>query len=133
MTRTYFDTSALRHALLATAHSERVRREIEAEQSVCTTSDIATTELHRLASRYPGLTTAAVDDLLGRVDLVPISPDQLRAAGLLPDVPSGTPLRSLDAVHIQAALDAGATAFVTSDQRQARAAEAVGLRVELLS
>ncbi|MCW2674937.1 MAG: hypothetical protein JWP14_3526, partial [Frankiales bacterium] len=62
-----------------------------------------------------------------------ITPDQLRRAGLLPDQPPGIQLRSLDALHLQAAIDFGATEFVTSDRRQAEAAKALRLKVRYLS
>ncbi|SEN94791.1 PIN domain-containing protein [Cryobacterium luteum] len=48
-----------------------------------------------------------------------------REAGLL----TGASLRSLDALHIAAALQASANEFITYDPRQQAAAEAVGLRL----
>lgn len=133
MTRTYFDTSALRHALVDTPHNHQVRTTIDRADAVALTSAVTVTELLRVGTRYPELVAAHVEDLLARLSLVPVTLDQLRAAGLLPDVPAGTPLRSLDAIHIQAALDTEATIFLTSDVRQSRAAAALGLRTEVLA
>ncbi|TFC27292.1 PIN domain-containing protein [Cryobacterium sp. TMT1-3] len=48
-----------------------------------------------------------------------------REAGLL----TGASLRSLDALHIAAALQAEANEFITYDARQQAAAKAVGLRL----
>lgn len=45
--------------------------------------------------------------------------------GTLPDLP----LRSLDALHLAAARNAGATEFATSDRTQAEAARALGFAV----
>ena len=95
-------------------------------------SQIAVTELHRTALALPGVSAAEVDAVLDKVSLVALTPDQLRRAGLLPPLPAGAQLRSLDAIHIQAALDIGATEFVTSDKRQAKAAKAAGLTVTVV-
>lgn len=132
MTRCYLDTSALRHLLVQHPATEDVRLRVEAPATIAATSQITVTELHRLGLRVPELTVQQVDAVLGNVDLVMLTAEQLRGAGLLPDLPSGTQLRSLDALHLQAAVDFGATEFVTSDRRQADAAVAVGLHVSLL-
>lgn len=42
------------------------------------------------------------------------------------------PLRGMDALHIGAALQSGAQAFVTADVRQAEAARGMGLQVALI-
>ena len=41
-------------------------------------------------------------------------------------------LRGMDAIHIGAALQSGAQAFVTADGRQAEAARGMGLQVALI-
>jgi predicted nucleic acid-binding protein len=132
VTRCYLDTSALRHLLVQHPATDDVRLRVEAPRTIAATSQITVTELHRLGLRVPELTVQQVDAVLGNVDLVMLTAEQLRGAGLLPDLPSGTQLRSLDALHLQAAVDFGATEFVTSDRRQADAAVAVGLHVSLL-
>lgn len=55
------------------------------------------------------------------------------ASPLLPDIPAGTPLPSLDAIPIQAALDTEVTVFLTFGLRQVSAAQALGLRTEVLT
>lgn len=132
MTRCYLDTSALRHLLVWHRRTAEVQNRFAATDSVVATSQITVTELHRLGQRCPELTTQDVDAVLDNIDLVALNSEQLRAAGLLPDLPAGVQLRSLDAMHIQAATVFGATEFVTSDARQAKAAKAARLRVTLL-
>lgn len=132
MTRTYLDTSALRHLLIASSVTARVERAVNDAESLAASSQIAVTELHRLGLRLPEVTVRDVDAVLGHVDLVRLSEEQVRAAGLLPDLPSGAQLRTLDAIHLQASLDLGATEFWTSDRRQAQAADKLGLHVTFL-
>lgn len=121
----YVDTSALRRLLIDDQHSESLESFLLDQDDVAT-SDIALTELHRVAG-WHDLDPAVVDDLLGRFDRVPVTAALLRQAGLLPHQ-TGSYLRSLDALHIVAALDTSQSAFVTYDGRQAAAAAAVGLR-----
>ena len=130
--RNYVDTSALRHALSPSPRTADIRRLLDDEAQVCATSQIAITELHRTALLAAGVSPVEVDDVLEKLDLIDVDAGQLRRAGLLPPLPAGGQLRSLDAIHIQAALDIGATAFVTSDKRQAKAAKAAGLVVTVL-
>lgn len=132
MTRAYLDTSALRHLLVPHKASESVRARILDQGSIVASSEMTVTELHRFAARVPQLSVGQVDAVLDNIDLVTLTREQLRAAGLLPDLAAGTQLRSLDALHIQAALDFGASEFVTSDRRQGEAATGIGLAVVLL-
>jgi uncharacterized protein len=41
-------------------------------------------------------------------------------------------LRTIDALHVAAAQQAGADLFITADQRQAQAAQAAGLKTQLI-
>lgn len=132
MKRCYLDTSALRHLLVQDQASARVRRRVLDAETIAASSEIAVTELHRLGQRVPELSVQDVDAVLDSIDLVVLSLHQLRAAGLLPDLTPGVQLRSLDALHVQAALDFGSTDFLTSDRRQAAAAMATGLKVTTL-
>lgn len=129
MRRCYLDTSALRHLLVAHEATDEVRQRLTAG-TIAATSQITVTELHRLGGRVPGVSVQHVDAVLAHVDLVLMTPDQARAAGVLAGRHSE--LGSIDAVHRQAALDFGATEFVTSDRRQAAAATDVGLAVTYL-
>jgi predicted nucleic acid-binding protein len=130
--RCYLDTSALRHLLSKSARTADVTSLVEDDTIVCASSQIAVTELHRMALMVPGLSPHEVDEVLLHLDLIPLDQQQLRRAGLLPHLPAGAQLRSLDALHIQAALDCGATEFITSDRQQGKAAKAAGLSVTLL-
>lgn len=67
---------------------------------------------------------AAVASLLERFDLLETDRSLYREAGLLP----GPHLRSLDALHVAAALRLDAEVMLSYDRRQIAAAEAVGLR-----
>jgi predicted nucleic acid-binding protein len=122
----YADTSALRRLLL----DDEVSDALEAfllDQDHLATSDLTLTELHRVAG-WHDIDPDVVEDVVSRFDRVPLTAALFRQAGLLPHQP-GAYLRSLDALHIVAALDTSQSAFVTYDSRQATAAAAVGLRV----
>jgi predicted nucleic acid-binding protein len=82
------------------------------------------TELRRLAHRL-SLAQERVSDLLDRFDLLEPDAVTYRTAGLLP----GAHLRSLDALHVAAAVQGDCRTLVTYDARQAEAARAAGLRV----
>lgn len=82
------------------------------------------TELRRMGIRT-SIPQEHVTSVLERVELLVPDGDVYRTAGLLP----GTALRSLDALHVAAALRWGADGVVTYDERQAAAARAVGLSV----
>jgi predicted nucleic acid-binding protein len=71
--------------------------------------------------------TRRAEDMLGRIDLIPIDRDIVDAAWRL-DPPE---LRTLDSVHLASALSLGADlgGFVTYDARLARAATQAGLNV----
>lgn len=82
------------------------------------------TELRRLAVRRD-LSQADVTLIIARLDIVELDRGCYRQAGLLP----GPNLRSLDAIHVAAALRGGADVMITYDLRQADAARASGLAV----
>lgn len=85
---------------------------------------ILVTELHRAGQRYD-VPPAYVDDALSEVSLTSPDASTFRVAGLL----AGKGLRSLDALHVAAAIEAGADAFITYDDRQADAARDAGFDV----
>jgi len=87
-------------------------------------STLLETELRRFAVRR-GLAQADVTVIIERLEIIDIDRACFRQAGLLP----GETLRSLDAIHVAAALRGGADSMITYDQRQADAARAVGLEV----
>ena len=87
-------------------------------------SELVRTELRRAAARFGG---DGVEALLDRLVLVRLEATVLDAAGRM-EPPA---LRSLDAIHVQAALVLGGQleALVTYDARMADAARGAGLRV----
>jgi len=89
--------------------------------------ELVRTELRRAVLRAAPERMAAAEAVLARLTLVRLDRELLDAAGRL-----GPPrLRTLDAIHVQAALILGdqLDALVTYDARQAGAARAVGLEV----
>lgn len=87
-------------------------------------STLVETELRRAATRG-GAPQSAATEVLSRLDIVDIERSTFAAAGLLP----GPTLRSLDALHIAAALAVSADLFVSYDDRQIAAAEQAGFHV----
>ena len=84
-------------------------------------SELLTTELYRLAARI-GAPATSVTTLLSVLHLSLPTQAVFRSAGLL----DGN-VRSLDALHVAAALDLDADGFISYDRRQVEAAEAAGL------
>ncbi len=80
-------------------------------------------ELRRAGIRL-SIPQERVTSVLKRLELLVPDGDVYRTAGLLPGA-----LRSLDALHVAAALRWGADGVMTYDERQAAAARAVGLSV----
>ncbi len=125
--RCYLDTSAAAKLLVEEIESEGLVDFLEHAVEVgdvLGSSRLLETELRRLAVRV-AIPQEHVTLVLERLDLLVPDDEVFRTAGLLP----GTALRSLDALHVAAALRWGADAVVTYDERQALAARAVGLEV----
>lgn len=113
-------------------------RETAALRTFLAGSDVLSCELvlteipraiRRAASGNPALALAPLlaqaGEVLDAVALLPLDRDVLLAAGRLAE----PALRALDAIHVAAALAAGAIdGFVTYDERQAAAARLAGLR-----
>ena len=75
-------------------------------------------------------TRAEIDNSFEQVDVLPFTSGLERAAIQALDA---APLRTMDALHVAAALLGRVDLFVTADRRQAAAAEAAGLRTHLIS
>lgn len=123
----YVETSAAAKLLVDEPASSRLAARlddaVDADDAILS-STLLETELRRLAVRAE-LAQSAVTQLLARFDLVETDRSLYREAGLLP----GRHLRSLDALHLAAALRVGADIMVTYDRRQADAAASAGLPV----
>ena len=88
-------------------------------------STILETELRRAAVRA-SVAQPSVTAILDRLDIFDLDRSVFTSAGTLP----GKQLRSLDALHIAAALRVDADVMVSYDARQIAAAEAAGLRTQ---
>jgi predicted nucleic acid-binding protein len=122
----YLDSSALVKLVIEESESAALRRWIE-QPAFLATCALARTEVVR-AVQPAG--QAAVDrgrDVLRRLEIVRLDDDLLDAAALI----APPTLRSLDAIHLAAALRLGEdlSAIVTYDNRMAVAAAARGLIV----
>ena len=125
--RCYLDTSAAAKLLVEEAESDALASYLDGaveSGDVVGSSRLLETELRRMATRV-AIPHERVTLVLERLDLLLPDDEVFRSAGLLP----GAALRSLDALHVAAALRWGADAVVTYDERQALAVRAVGLEV----
>jgi len=126
VTRIYLDASALVKLAVAESGSEAVLRMVDAASRVIT-SVLALVEVRRAVLRVdPDADPWAV---LGRCTIIDLDPEIIEAAATL----APRELRSLDAIHVTSALAIASDldAFVTFDHRQAAAAQAAGLPVEV--
>lgn len=121
----YVETSAAAKLLRREAESVRLQEYLDAMSEPPVSSLLLETELRRLAPRH-GIPQTAVSTVLRRFVLVELDRSAFREAGLLP----GPHLRSLDALHVVAALRSSADVMLSYDDRQIAAAEAAGLRAE---
>ena len=132
--RTFFDSSALAKRYIREKGSDEVEKALtaasEAAVSLLCPSEIvsALSRLRRagvLASDQYELAKAALLADAEDLTLYALTPQVVAAAiGLL----EKHELRTLDALHVAAALEWEAELFVSADRRQLRAAEGEGLR-----
>lgn len=125
MSRCYLDTSAAVKLLVQEAESDALAAELRSAEPELVACLLLETELRRLVAREPALTQRAVTDLLRGVDLHELPPPLFTEAGLLP----GDRLRSLDALHLAAAIRLEVDVVLTYDQRMTDAATSLGLEV----
>ena len=122
----YFDSSAIVKLIVDEAETDALAA-LSDEGGLWMTSDLARVEVQRaIARRQPQALDAARRQLRG-LALMTLTGDTYDLAGRL----QPAFLRSLDAIHVAAALSLGAglTALVTYDQRLAVAAATNGLTV----
>lgn len=125
MSRWYVDTSAALKLIVEEPESASLARLIDREHPHLVGSVLLETELRRAVAREPALTQSMVTGLLADFDLYELPPSLFREAGLV----GGVGLRTLDALHVAAAIRLDVDAVVTYDRRLARAAEDLGLVV----
>ncbi|MFN8038459.1 MAG: type II toxin-antitoxin system VapC family toxin [Acidimicrobiales bacterium] len=123
----YVDTSAVVKLVVAEQHSKAMTRWAAAHADAVVSSDLLRTELLRATLRGAPEAVPRARAVLDSIILLGLpTPLFDRAAGLEP-----TLLRSLDALHLAAALDLGdeLDGIVTYDDRQSEAARLHGVPV----
>lgn len=118
----YVDTSALGALLVAQPETQALVDWLDQTDARLVSSDLLETELRRMAMRE-GRDQSTVSDLLDGVSLAALDRATYRAAGFLP-MPS---LRTLDALHLEAAMRLDVQAVLTYDRRLGEAARVAGL------
>lgn len=120
----YVDTSALGALLVAQAETMDLVNWLDREDARLVSSDLLETELRRMAIRE-GRDQSKVSTILDGVSLAALDRATYRSAGFLPM----QYLRTLDALHLEAAIRLDADAVLTYDHRLGEAARAAGLDV----
>jgi len=118
----YVETSAAAKLIAREAETTALEAFLDDDATHALSSVLLETELRRAASRE-GIDQQRVTDVLDRMDIVDLDRATYSHAGLLP----GPHLRSLDALHVAAAMATGADLVVSYDVRQIRAAAAAGV------
>ncbi len=123
----YVDTSALVKLVVAEAETAALRKWLQEDGGDLVACDLVRTELMRAVRRVVPDRVLQARAVLDSVTLVEVRSAVFEAAGRLD--PSG--LRSLDAIHLAAALDLGddLDGLVTYDDRLADAAVFNGVTV----
>lgn len=121
----YLDTSAALKLVIEEAHSEALAQSIDRAQPDLVACWLLETEMRRAAQRDVGLSQQVVTEFLEGVGLYEVPASLFREAGLLP----GANLRSLDALHLAAAIRIGVDQVATYDLRMQEAARSLGLQV----
>ena len=121
----YLDTSALAKFVRPEEETRHLRRWLTRKGWIL--SDLHRTELRRAAARAGGRALARAERLLAESDVIRIDADVFDRAGRLDPVG----LRSLDALHLAAAMTLGPdlAGVVVYDERLRSAATAVGIAV----
>lgn len=125
MTRWYVDTSAAAKLMVEESESGVLAAMLDVEKPELAACFLLETELRRLAQRVPNATQSSVSEVLDGIDLYEVPPSLFREAGLL----AGVGLRSLDAVHLAAAMRIGVDAVLAYDHRLIDAARSFGFDV----
>ena len=127
MTAHYVDTSALVELVVPGEHTSALKRWWSRRSDRVASSHIARTELLRIVRHLDPGALSEARMLLDHIVLLGVTPEVLDSAARL----DPTSLRSLDAIHVVAALDLGTDlgGFVTYDERLAAAARGYGIVV----
>ena len=125
MNRWYLDTSAALKLVVQEPESDALAHSIRDEDVDLVACCLLETEVRRAVYRAAPLTQGIATHLLEGVALYEMPSSLFREAGLLP----GENLRSLDALHLAAAIRIGVDRVVTYDVRMTDAATSLGLPV----
>jgi predicted nucleic acid-binding protein len=125
LSRWYLDTSAALKLVLDEVESSALVQAVDDAQPELVACWLLETELRRAAQRTPELSQELASELLETVSLFEVPGSLFREAGMLP----GTHLRSLDALHLAAAVRIGVERLVTYDVRMTESARLLGLSV----
>lgn len=120
----YVDTSALGALLIDQSESPALLDWLDQTSATLVSSDLLETELRRVAARE-NLDQSDVSRILDGVGLAALDRAVYRSAGFLP-MPY---LRTLDALHLEAAMRLYASAILTYDRRLGEAARSAGFDV----
>lgn len=120
----YVDTSALGALLIEQPESAVLVEWLDETEAALVSGDLLETELRRVAVRE-GLDQSDVTRLLDGVGLAALDRAVYRSAGFLPM----QYLRTLDALHLEAAMRLDVSAILTYDRRLGEAARSAGLDV----
>lgn len=119
----YIDSSAAVKLLVEEPESSALVRWLDGHPEIVGTL-LLETEVRRAARRM-GVSQSSVTEMLAGITLHDVTPGTFRQAGALP----GDHLRSLDALHLAAALRLGCRTVVTYDAHMAEAARELGFDV----
>lgn len=125
MSRWYIDTSAAVKLLVDEAESAELAHTLDSQTPDLVACYLLETELRRFIQRDTALTQLMATTVLEAVGLYDVSRAIFTAAGLL----AGNGLRSLDAIHLAAALHIGIDAIIAYDLRLIDAATHIGIPV----
>lgn len=120
----YADTSALGALLIEQAETQALADWLDRTPARLVSSDLLETELRRMAVRERR-DQSKVSAILDGVSLAALDRATFRSAGLLP-MPY---LRTIDALHLEAAMRLDVDAVLTYDHRLGEAATSAGLEV----
>ncbi|WP_099331676.1 type II toxin-antitoxin system VapC family toxin [Actinomyces minihominis] len=120
----YVDTSALAALLIRQPETEALVEWLDQVDANLVSSDLLETELRRVAVREE-LDQARVTAILDGVSLAALDRAVYRSAGLLPM----RYLRTLDVLHLEAAIRLSVDAVLTYDHRLTEASAAAGFDV----
>lgn len=122
----YLDTSAAAKLVVAEPETKALRRYLQRSGRATFTSDLTRTELMRAVRRVDVSLSTAARAVLDAVTIITVPTETFERAAFL----EPAALRSLDALHLAAALTVGdeLDAVITYDARLADAANALGIR-----